>query len=33
MNNRGVVDQFRRPKLSYPIVKEKMLEARRRWHK
>ncbi len=33
MNNKGVVDQFRRPKLSYQVVKEKMLEARERWEK
>ncbi|MDF3128348.1 glycoside hydrolase family 2 TIM barrel-domain containing protein [Kiritimatiellaeota bacterium B1221] len=27
MNNKGVVDEHRRPKLSYPVVKAKMLTA------
>jgi beta-glucuronidase len=31
MNNKGVVDQFRRPKLSYPVVRTKFMEARQRW--
>ena len=33
MNNKGVVDEFRRPKLSYPLVKRKFMEARRKWDK
>jgi beta-glucuronidase len=32
-NNKGVVDEYRRPKLSYEIVKKRMLEAKERWGK
>jgi beta-glucuronidase len=31
MNNKGTVDEFRRPKLAYETVKRRMLEAKRRW--
>lgn len=30
MNNKGTVDEFRRPKLAYPVVKRRMQEAARR---
>jgi beta-glucuronidase len=33
MNNKGVVDEFRRPKLSYEVVKKRMCEARRKRRK
>ncbi len=31
MNNKGIVDEWRRGKLSYNIVKQRMTEAQRRW--
>ncbi len=30
MNNKGTVDEYRRPKLAYPVVKARMHEARRK---
>jgi beta-glucuronidase len=33
MNNKGTVDEFRRPKLAYDVVKRRMREAKRRWGK
>lgn len=31
MNNKGTVDEYRRPKLAYETVKKRMLEAREKW--
>lgn len=31
MNNKGVVDEFRKPKLSYKTVKKRFFEAKKRW--
>ena len=31
MNNKGTVDEFRRPKLAYNVVKHRMHAARRKW--
>ncbi len=31
MNNKGTVDEYRRPKLSYPTVKQRMLEAEEKY--
>jgi beta-glucuronidase len=30
-NNKGVVDEYRRPKLTYQVVKRKMMEAKEKW--
>ncbi|MEA1996322.1 MAG: glycoside hydrolase family 2 TIM barrel-domain containing protein [Gemmatimonadota bacterium] len=30
-NNKGIVDEYRRPKLSYDIVKKRMSDARKKW--
>jgi len=30
-NNKGTVDEYRRPKLVYEVVKRRMLEAKKRW--
>ncbi len=31
MNNKGTVDEYRRPKLAYEVVKKRMLEAADKW--
>lgn len=30
-NNKGTLDEYRRPKMAYEVVKKRMLEARARW--
>ena len=33
MNNKGTVDEYRRPKLAYDVVKQHMLAAKSQWEK